>query len=82
MIIYLCAVVQMMVSTWPEYNAYGNAQRQCRRLVVNYCNLIATTDSIRKPQWVAANPGCFPNASTGYSGCCKCFTVYCCLNVA
>ena len=69
LVIYLAAAVSMMVSTWPEYNAYGNDQRHCRRLVVNYCNQVSSTASTKKQEWMDTNLACFPNSTSGYLGC-------------
>mgnify|MGYP006167513921 CR=1 FL=1 len=69
LLIYLFASFQIMLSTWPEYNAYGQTSRHCKRLVVTYCNLVQDTPSTKKDQWLKANPACWANATTGYAGC-------------
>ena len=69
LVIYLMAALVIMLSTWPEYNAYGESTRTCKRLVVTYCNLIQSSTSTLKKHWIATNPACFPNAKTGYKGC-------------
>ena len=67
--IYFFAAVQMMVSTWPEYNAYGPAERHCTRVVANYCQRLESSESTKKDVWRSVNPACYPNVTTGYKGC-------------
>ena len=71
------SVAVMMLSTWPEFHAYGEDSVYCRRLVVSYCKSIELSTSPNKDKWIAANPGCFPatalslnvSADKDYRGC-------------
>jgi hypothetical protein len=71
------SVLVMMLSTWPEFHKYGEKSDYCKRLIVTYCQSIDQSDSVKKPAWKKANPGCFPasaeslniTATTDYRGC-------------